>query len=629
MDITSKVHGNKKLPAGATLTLLPFTPNAVARAVAMTAGLTGGPWSMNGTRVTIGPFSVSGVVNVECIDGDVGISITPAVQSEFAVFNAAVDGATDDSAAVLAMNTALGYVKFPRGATRISTNTTITGNAVFDAGAYVTVDAGVTLTIYGYVESLRQFIFRGAGSVVLGGPTAGIVGSQAREAHAEWFGLVVGSSSDQTPALQLAVNAMSNLREGIIYLPLGNITANIFALTLNRGIKLIGKGSRRTVFTATPDGVTGFVTNGIAGWIEGISIEAAAGTYKNGGPTINVGHDYWTLKDIGLPAATEGIQINANNCKVEGILAAVAPSALVAGSYVVNVRGSDCTVRDVRGLGSALFLESLVKVSTNGTDIARVTIEKVDSTVGSATAVNIQATANKIDEVTVDGVLQNAAGGTGVSISNTGAITIQDFVVSNVQVGSTAAAAVSISNSGSGNILKPMLSGVIARTGATAGIVLSQTAGTIQGVKIGQCDLSGATTPLSITGSVIPQVDPRTQTVRRTAAQTFSQTIANNGVFTFATGVQLFGAQVLVTLGVTDWGLYVMRAASSPSTTPILGTPSANMANTTGVLTGTTGTAGKFTVSTDASGNLYFENRLGASTLAQITVMTGVPTPVL
>lgn len=545
-------------------------------------------------------------------------------------YSAAVDGTTDDSTALVSMAAALGYARVPAGNCRIKTNTIVAGDLVFDRGAYVTIDGGVTLTIYGYVDAPRQYIFRGAGSVVLGGPTGGIAGSQTREAYAEWFGLVVGSSSDQAPAIQLASSAMSNLREGVIYLPIGNITTNLASVTLNRGIKLIGKGPRRTVLTTTPDGVSGFVTNGIAGWFEGFSVEAAVGTSKTGGPTIDIQHDYWTVRDIGLPAGTEGIRVSGNNCKVQGILATTQPTVLVAGSYLVNVRGSDCQVSDVRALGSALFLESLVKISTNGSDIARITVKDVDSTVGNAVAVNVVATANKIDQVTVDGVQQNASAGTGVSISNSGAVTIQDFVVRNVQVGSAAAAGVSISNSGAGNILKPIIDGVIAYTGATAGIVLSQTAGTIQNVKIGPCDLSGATTPLSITGTITDlRVDPLAQATRRTPAQTFSQTIANNGVFTLATGVSLFGAQVLITLGVTDYGLYVVRAASSPSTTPILGTPSANMANTTGVLTGTTGTAGKFTVSADASGNLYFENRLGSSTLAQITFMTGVQTPAL
>lgn len=44
----------------------------------------------------------------------------------------------------------------------------------------------------------------------------------------------------------------------------------------------------------------------------------------------------------------------------------------------------------------------------------------------------------------------------------------------------------------------------------------------------------------------------------------------------------------------------------------VLGSVAADLAATTGVLTGTTGTDGKFTVSAHTDGKLYLENRLGS-----------------
>lgn len=55
------------------------------------------------------------------------------------------------------------------------------------------------------------------------------------------------------------------------------------------------------------------------------------------------------------------------------------------------------------------------------------------------------------------------------------------------------------------------------------------------------------------------------------------------------------------------------RCSASGAQTAIMGAAVSNVAVTTGVLTGTTGTDGNFTISADNAGNLYLENRRGAS----------------
>jgi hypothetical protein len=67
-----------------------------------------------------------------------------------------------------------------------------------------------------------------------------------------------------------------------------------------------------------------------------------------------------------------------------------------------------------------------------------------------------------------------------------------------------------------------------------------------------------------------------------------------------------------------------LRCTSSPSATIVAITPSpaANFTVTTGVLTGTTGIAGNFTVSAADDGSIYFENRTGSSRAFNI-LLTG------
>lgn len=78
MEIASKsVHGRYKLAIGAILSLLPVNIGARARVTSATNGI-GGPWLLNpgDSVLTVGPFQVSVELNVETLDGDVGVDMT-------------------------------------------------------------------------------------------------------------------------------------------------------------------------------------------------------------------------------------------------------------------------------------------------------------------------------------------------------------------------------------------------------------------------------------------------------------------------------------------------------------------------------------------------------------------------
>lgn len=68
-------------------------------------------------------------------------------------------------------------------------------------------------------------------------------------------------------------------------------------------------------------------------------------------------------------------------------------------------------------------------------------------------------------------------------------------------------------------------------------------------------------------------------------------------------------------------GSYWMRATGTPATAVVGATTTTNVTTTTGVLTGTTGTDGNFTISAASNGNFYFENRSGGPVIYVVTMM--------
>lgn len=60
-------------------------------------------------------------------------------------------------------------------------------------------------------------------------------------------------------------------------------------------------------------------------------------------------------------------------------------------------------------------------------------------------------------------------------------------------------------------------------------------------------------------------------------------------------------------------GAVWLRASSSPSAATVSLSTTINVSNTTGILTGTTGTVRNLTISAAINGNYYIENRTGAS----------------
>ena len=542
------------------------------------------------------------------------------------------NGTVDDGPTLVSMGAATGIVVVPSGNNSIKSNITIVGLMVFEPGAYLTIDAGVTLNVYGLVHSPAQYIFRGPGTVLFGdNPTTTNTYSMARVAMAEWFGLVAGASTDQIPALQLAVNAMSNLREGSVSLPMGTINHQT-TLYINRCVHLHGYGPRRTVHSMTPNGVIGIVMNAVGARVSGLQFEAPAGTYKSGAPCIDVQANDCQVDDISTGSTAQGIRVSPTGafCRVSNIINLAQPSVLVAGSSVVEVQAVDTTVEGVQAHsgGGAQYLESIVRVSTNGSGISRVTVKGVDTTVVGAIAVNVVAVNDNMAQVTADGVQQGGANGTGMVVTNSGTAAVQDIVSRNVRVAANATLGMGIYNSGAGSTSISLIDALTAPGGAATGLLISQTAGSIPKVNVGFCNIANATTPIAPMVGVVGdlRVDPLTLATFHKPVCVIPQQINNNSVYVLDAAASVFGSIILVNVNNVEFGMFMVRAASSPSVTPMI-TSSANVNTTTGALTGTTGVAGKFTVSADATGKIYLENRLGSpANNVQIVPMTGTQT---
>jgi len=115
-------------------------------------------------------------------------------------YGAVGDGATDDTAAIQAANTAGWTVSIPVGTYKVS-NLTLDKNISFQDGAILSIDSGATLTINGGVEaSESQQIFSGLGSV------AGL-----QESWVDWFGAVADGTTDDSTEINNAIQATSGI----------------------------------------------------------------------------------------------------------------------------------------------------------------------------------------------------------------------------------------------------------------------------------------------------------------------------------------------------------------------------------------------------------------------------------
>jgi hypothetical protein len=109
-----------------------------------------------------------------------------------------------------------------------------------------------------------------------------------------------------------------------------------------------------------------------------------------------------------------------------------------------------------------------------------------------------------------------------------------------------------------------------------------------------------------------------TASILTTSIGTNRNAVNNDSVLAIPGGSGLF--LLSVSSNAQTSGVISFRAASGPYCVGlVLGT---NVVVTTGVLTGTTGTTGKMTVSAATDGNIYVENRLGSTQTLRCLVIS-------
>lgn len=141
-------------------------------------------------------------------------------------------------------------VQVPYGTYRISSNITLVAPIIFAAGAKLSIDAGVTVTIIGAMTTAgRVRVFTGLGAVSFRNANAGGFSTANDTALPEWWGGFPGDGTittpDSAPAFQAAVNA------GVRHLSLGEgyygLGGNVYAQespTSPNGIVVRGASAR-------------------------------------------------------------------------------------------------------------------------------------------------------------------------------------------------------------------------------------------------------------------------------------------------------------------------------------------------------------------------------------------------
>jgi hypothetical protein len=574
------------------------------------------------TVVSAADFRV--VTSVDAVTGDATASTALAGSSLVATpvnYGAFTTGADDASDAILATEVN-GYTVFQAGNYRISKNITLVSQLTFMPGAYLTIDGGVIVTIKSTVEAGRQQIFRGAGTVSFVHDEAVPGSEESRSAKFEWFGVETGNTADQSPMMQKCFDAMGNIREGVVEADEGNYRID-HDVIINRATLLRGQGTRRTAFNVTNfAGVNVFKTGENGCRFQGFQFENQGA----GHPACHIwaAHPYTIIEDVGIANPLMGVRVTDRGCRLRHIQA-LGGDIATAGSCLISVEGVGCYIDDVYSVGT-VGPESIISVGSDTYAVSDFTVHGLEFT-NPSIGVLVKNTGVSIQRGSISNIRAHGAGLAAVRFVSSSSNSTKHINVSDITCENTMTNGVMIDNSGSTATISHLnIAAINMMASAGAGISIIRSAGIIDHVHIGLCDLSLAATPIYRSGSTGSMtnitIDPQTASPARNPVVAYDTTIGVDSVYIVDIGINEYSGFLIVTAASTNCGQYVTRAATTPAITATSET--ANMAHTTGVLTGTTGTSGKITVSVDAAGLIYVENRTAGSIRTEIIVATGI-----
>lgn len=538
-------------------------------------------------------------------------------------FGALGDGATNDTVAIQSMITAVGYAVFSAG-NYVVTTATFDAPLHFMDGAYITVPVSHTLTISSFIESPRQWIFRGDGAYSIIQDLDS--GEDGKQIHASWFGIFPApfTTGDQAPAINKAISSFGNTREGVIQFDNGNYHI-ASAISVNRGIHIQGVGTRRTVFRADVAGYDMFTTAGTAVKFSDVQFEYQSPLTAFSGTYIKILHGECEVYNVQMSGPTIGIYVNANNVRIDNVVAVYGTTPPANSAFIQIASGSGARISNVYAGTSAFGPESIVRIGGAGA-VSAFSIDNVNHVLPSKT-VFLDASAGNVVRGVIYNIIYNGSAGTApsyfIDMSTSSTFSLSSVVVSDAICNAYATNGIRIAQNSSGSSEDISFDSVTVTGGAGNGIELTQTAGTLQNVALSDTvDVLSRAVPIAYSGAMSGiRVSPFAA-ANTYAGMCYDYTISNDSVVVLDTRRTLFTGVLLVSAGNSNFGQWVIRAATTPAITQMLA-PSANVNATTGPLTGTTGTAGKLTVSVDAN-TVYVENRLGSSQRVNIVLLSGI-----
>ena len=344
-------------------------------------------------------------------------------------FGAVGNGSTDDSAAMLAANTASFNVNYPAGLYYVNTNITLTSSITMQPGASFLVASGKTLTINGAVYAgSRQYIFNGASGAV-----AGTFGNVAL--WADWFGAIPDSSISATPTgtdsgipINKAILAATNTgaKKGVVLLNSGVYLIATGIVSNYAGIVIQGTGKYNTNFTCS-SGFTGYVmtmagAGGPPNNVKGIGfVSAVGGSYSGGGLDVFANGTF--TSDIWVSGFAVGMLIRNTDCFLTDFAIELNLTGLKITSPNVNVSHGTTYANQAFGV-------LVADVLTN--EPGAVTLSGIRSTSEPATGFNVtnssyvifnacSAASNVNTDYTVSGFLVDGTS-TNIQINNCTAV---------------------------------------------------------------------------------------------------------------------------------------------------------------------------------------------------------------
>lgn len=541
------------------------------------------------------------------------------------VYHFGASATADSATAISVMDAVMGFVRFPTGATRLSSSLTTYSRLYFDEGAYVTVDATFTFSIRNVVTSSKQWIFRGDGSISLSHDFS-IGGENSRYAHASWFGAfpLAGLSVDQAPSIQKAYNAMGNTREGIIELDIGNYSF-LTGVTTTRGVHLKGQGTRRTVIRCDADGFDAITSGNVAGKISDLGFEINSSMTTRANAYVRVQHDDFEIYSVNAGQTARGIVVSAgNNCRISNMKAAYG-TAQGAGSSLVRIEaGASHSIKGIYVTSSgAVGPDSLVDVVSTAS-ISSIDIEDIQ-TINPSIPVRVRSPGGNVSLVNIRNVIFGGFAGA-VPAAIVHLLSEATFGVSHINInGLTSngypAAAVRIESTSSGTTENIVIDNVIIPgvTGSGIEFIRSST-GLVRDIIVGSAvEVSERTTPYLYTGNPTGIRISPTALSSALPVASYDFNLDDDTASSINLQRSVFTGWLMISVGTAERAIYTFRAASSPNATAY-GTPTANMATVLTSLNGTTGTDGRFTTGV-TNGVLYFENRLGSTQRVNVTLM--------